>query len=86
MGVTVQVRDLDDGVQERLRIAAKREGLTLSAFLRRELTNLAANLEVDERVRSLNAPRNALGGPFPGLEHIDIQEIVQIIREDRDAH
>ena len=80
----MQVRNLDVDVQERLRRSAQQQGLSLSAFLRRELTQLARNLEVRERADALNS-RNALGGPFPGLEHIDIQEIVQIIREDRDS-
>ncbi len=88
MGVTVQVRDLDSGVQERLRAAAEREGISLSAFLRRELTSLANNLEVRDRARELNATplQVALGGPFPALAHLDSAEIVRMIREDRDSH
>lgn len=87
MGVTVQVRNLDAGVQERLMKAAAQEGLSLSAFLRRELTELAKDIEVRERARQLNAGalRNQLGGPFPGLQGIDIQEIVRMTREDRDS-
>ena len=85
MGVTVQVRDLDAGVQERLRKSATKEGLSLSAFLRRELTELARDLEVRERADSLNAGsiRTALGGPFPELTGISTQQIVDIIREQR---
>ena len=83
MGITVQVRDLDADVQERLRRSAEKQGLSLSAFLRRELTQLARNLEVRERADALNS-RNPLGGPFPGLEHIDIQEVVKMTREDRE--
>jgi plasmid stability protein len=88
MGVTVQVRNLDAGVQEQLRKAAAKEGLSLSAFLRHQLTDLAHNLEVRERADRLNAGtlRNKLGGPFPELQGIPIQEIVQMIREDRDSH
>jgi plasmid stability protein len=86
MGVTVQVRNLDAGVQEQLRKAAAKEGLSLSAFLRKQLTELARNLEVRERADRLNAGtlRNKLGGPFPALQGIDIQEIVRMTREDRD--
>lgn len=82
----MQVRDLDSDVQERLRVAAEREGLSLSAFLRRELTHLAASLEARERARGLNAMQVALGGPFPALAHLGSDEIVRMIREDRDSH
>lgn len=83
----MQVRDLDASVQERLRKSAAREGLSLSAFLRRELTDLAQKLEVRERATRLNQERvrNALGGPFVGLEGISSEEIVRMIREDRDS-
>lgn len=83
----MQVRDLDASVQERLRKSAAREGLSLSAFLRRELTELARNLEVRERADRLNQKptRNALGGPFPGLQGISAQEVVRLTREDRDS-
>ncbi len=86
MGVTVQVRNLDAGVQEPLVRAAEKEGLSLPEFLRRELTALAKHLQVRERARQLNSGkiRNQLGGPFPGLQGIDIQEIVRKTREDRD--
>ncbi|HMM83453.1 MAG: hypothetical protein KF739_10835 [Cryobacterium sp.] len=87
MGVTVQVRNLDAGVQEQLLKSAAKEGLSLSAFLRRELTSLARNLEVRERADRLNAkpPRNPLGGPFPGLQGLSAEEIVALTREDRDS-
>lgn len=82
----MQVRNLNAGVQEQLRKAAAKEGLSLSAFLRKQLTELARNLEVRERADRLNAGtlRNKLGGPFPALQGIDIQEIVRMTREDRD--
>lgn len=81
----MQVRDLDSDVQERLRAAAEKEGISLSALLRRELAGLADTLEMMDRVRGLNAAQVALGGPFPGLAHLDSQEIVRMIREDRDG-
>lgn len=80
----MQVRDLDSDVQERLRAAAEREGLSLSAFLRRELTRLADLFEVRARAEALQS-RNPFGGSFPELAGIDVQEIVQMIREDRDS-
>ena len=87
MGVTVQVRDLDAAVQERLCKSAAQEGLSLSAFLRRELTELARSLEVRERASRLNQKptRNALGGSILKLKGISTQEIVDLIREDRDS-
>ncbi|MBN9152228.1 MAG: hypothetical protein J0H56_12540 [Micrococcales bacterium] len=83
MGVTVQVRDLDADVQERLRKAAAQEGLSLSAFLRRELTELARDLEVRERAGQETTLQAMLGGPLPGLDHISTLEIVDIIHEGR---
>lgn len=80
----MQIRDLDTAVQERLRKSAASEGLSLSAFLRRELTELAQDLEVRERAGRLRSVQESLGGPFPELAHLDTQEIVRMIREDRD--
>lgn len=84
----MQVRNLNAGVQEQLRKAAAKEGLSLSAFLRDQLTELARTLEVRERADRLNAGtlRNALGGPFPELQGIPLQEVVRMIRQDRDSH
>ncbi len=83
MGVTVQVRDLDPDVQERLRRSATKEGLSLSAFLRRELTELARDLEVRELAGAETTLQAMLGGPLPGLENLSAQEIVDIIHEGR---
>lgn len=83
MGVTVQVRDLDTAVQERLRKAAAKEGLSLSAFLRRELTELARDLKVRELAGQETSLQDILGGPIPGLENVSTQQIVDIIRENR---
>jgi hypothetical protein len=74
MGVTVQVRDLDPVVSQKLREAAAQQGLSLSEFLRRELSQLAADLDV----------RDKLGGFNPALAGINIQEVVAITREYRD--
>ncbi len=79
----MQVRNLDAGVQSQLARAAEREGLSLSAFLRRELTDLARNLKVRELAGHETSLQEVLGGPLPGLENISTQEIVDIIRENR---
>jgi hypothetical protein len=85
MGVTVQVRDLDAGVQETLRAAAQKAGLSLSAYLRQELTKLAENIEFWERAEKLGARRNPLGIDTTFLQGIPTQDIVDVIREDRDG-
>lgn len=73
----MQVRDLDADVQQTLRDGAAREGLTLSAFLRRELTRVAARVEAEStRDRWGVSP-----GFFAG---IPAEEIVAMVREDRD--
>lgn len=89
MGVTVQVRNLDAAVQDQLARAAAQEGLSLSAFLRRELTNLAEGIALMERARRLGITnpqsiQSKLGGPFPELKNISTQQIVDIIREGRE--
>jgi hypothetical protein len=91
MGVTVQVRDLDPAVNERLKGAAAARGLSYSEYLRRELTRIAEKLRIDERwseVKASQALRNTLlttnadlRGP---LLDISTEEIVQGIREERD--
>lgn len=85
MGVTVQVRNLDAAVQNRLQRSASQEGLSLSAFLRRELTTLARELEIQERADGLNdsSLRKSLWGDLPPLKGVSTNEIVDIIREQR---
>ena len=77
MGVTVQVRDLDADVQQKLRDGAAREGLTLSAFLRRELTRVAARVEAESM-------RDRWGISPAFFAGISAEEIVAMVREDRD--
>lgn len=91
MGVTVQVRDLDPAVNERLKGAAAARGLSYSEYLRRELTRIAEKLRIDERwseVKSSQALRNTLLNTNADLRgpllDVSIDEIVQGIREDRD--
>lgn len=81
--MTVQVRDLDVDVQQALRAAAAREGMSLSAFLRRELTRLAEHLEIRSRVDALQS-RNRLGVSNDFFSGITAEQIVDMVREDRD--
>ena len=92
MGVTVQVRDLDQAVNDRLKGAAAAKGLSYSEYLRRELTRIAEKLRIEERWREVTAAQRmeadvqAMAAVFdrPRLD-IPIDEIVQGIREDRDS-
>ncbi len=77
----MQVRDLDPAVQTNLRDAAALEGLSLSAFLRRELTRLSEQLDVRRRANALGE-LNRLGVPI-GYLGLTTEEIVASIREDR---
>jgi len=91
MGVTVQVRDLDPAVNDRLKSAAAAKGLSYSEYLRRELTRIAERLRIDERWTEVKAahrlrmeaepPRDELRQP---LLDITTEEIVEIIRAERD--
>lgn len=42
MGVTIQIRDVDQGVRDRLKVRAAQEGVSLNSFLRRLLAREAA--------------------------------------------
>jgi len=77
MGITVQIRDVDAAVQSLLRDAAAREGLSLSAFLRRELTRVAARVEAE-------GARGRWGISSDFFADIPPEQIVAMVREDRD--
>jgi hypothetical protein len=91
MGVTVQVRDLDADVNERLKAAASAKGLSYSEYLRRELTRIAERLRIEQRWAELTAAREArldeeLGLPRPRFEPapIDAETIVRLLHEGRE--
>lgn len=73
MGVTVQIRNLDEAVTARLKARAGLEGLSLSEYLRRELTDLADQADAQERWEQL---------VVPGL-HLSRAEIVASVHADR---
>ena len=77
MGVTVQVRDVDAEVQRLLRDGAAREGLSLSAFLRRELARVAARVEAE-------GARGRWGVTPDFFAGIPPEQIVVMVREDRE--
>jgi plasmid stability protein len=49
MGTTVQIRNLSDEVTQKLKAKAAAAGLSLSEYLRRELTELADEIALEER-------------------------------------
>ena len=82
----MQVRDLDAGVQERLKAAAAARGQSLSEFLRIELARLADQLEVRSRAAGLRE------GLLPGMsapmglrKDFDLQSFLDDMRRERDG-
>jgi hypothetical protein len=73
----VQVRDISDETVARLKTRAAAEGLSLSAFLRRELERLAGRPTNAEILDQIDRHRPKTGPTT--------QEIVDIIRRTRDA-
>lgn len=90
MGVTVQVRDLDPAVNDRLKGAAAAKGLSYSEYLRRELTRIAEKLRIDERWNEVSsASRSTRERPSVPSEPwrplgMSTDEIVASLHEDRD--
>lgn len=88
----MQVRDLDPVVDQRLKGAAAKKGLSYSEFLRRELTRIAERLRIEDHWNEIMAahrersfePSTADRGPFERLD-LGHDEIVALVREDRDA-
>jgi antitoxin FitA len=73
----IQVRDVPEGTVESLKALAAEQGLTMAAFLRAQLEQIAArptNAEIIERI----ARRDRTGGPTTA-------ETVAEIRRIRDA-
>ena len=56
MATTVQIRNLSDEVTEKLKAKAVADGLSLSEYLRRELTDLAEQIELDNRWNAIAIP------------------------------
>lgn len=92
MGVTVQVRDLDPAVNDRLKAAAAAKGLSYSEYLRRQLTRIAERLRIEERWAEVTVEHHALSerhgsNAAPRRRPLDIttEEIVHGIRDDRQS-
>jgi Ribbon-helix-helix protein, copG family. len=87
-GVTVQVRNLDPDVRDTLKTMAAREGLSLSEFVRRALTDIAEQIQIKQRwERAVAADTLRLSVPerHPRKPlHIDADEIVTLVHEGRE--
>lgn len=86
----MQVRNLDDDVQEMLKRMARERGLSLSEYLRRTLTSIAERQQIKERWAAAEAryererQRIRANPPSPDrVIDIDTQTIVDVIREMR---
>ncbi|RNE67401.1 FitA-like ribbon-helix-helix domain-containing protein [Cryobacterium tepidiphilum] len=88
MGVTVQVRDLDPAVQETLKAQASAQGLSLSEYLRRTLSDIAERIQVHERWERavaedelrMSQPEKQRWQPI----HVDRDVILETIQEGRE--
>lgn len=73
MGTTVQIRNLSDEVTEKLKAKATAAGLSLSEYLRRELTTLADQIALEDRWNAIAIPRLGMSR----------DEIIDAIHADR---
>jgi len=76
MTKTIQVRDLPDEVHRRLRVRAAEAGLSLSEYLRQEITHLSSRPTVREFLA--RAARGA-------TSELPTEEAVAAVRQDRDS-
>jgi len=75
---TLYIRDVDDAVVETLNERAAAAGMSLSAYVARELTNIATRPTNAEIVQRLKA-KDRSAGPSTG-------EIVKAVRDSRRVH
>lgn len=79
MGKMVQIRNMPEAMHRRLKAKAAQEGLSLSAYLLRELRRVADRPTDDElRERIKRLPRIDLGAPAA--------DIIREAREERAKH
>lgn len=76
MAKVVQVRDVPDGVHRTLRLRAAAEGLSLSEYLRREISALAERPTRQEFLASAAAGARS---------RVTTRSIVAALRADRDG-
>ena len=76
----IQIRHVPEDVHRRLKERAKREGMSLSDYLRRELLLLSQQLSWEELFEELDRENRS----FDGLEEVDSAELIRQGREERD--
>lgn len=79
MAKTVQIRDLDDRVYTMLRSRAAAEDLSLTQFLRRELTRMVSAPTIEELLAQADR-RRARGG---GASREAVEAAFEADRDDR---
>ncbi len=67
VGTTIQIRNLSDDVAQKLKAKATAAGLSLSEYLRRELTDISEQIELDNRWDAIAIP----GFSMPREEVLD---------------
>jgi plasmid stability protein len=72
---TIQIREVSDSTYRMLRTRAAAEGLSLTAYLRRQLDDLASRPTMAEWLSQVHRER---------LEPADTTSVVEVIREHRD--
>jgi plasmid stability protein len=79
MGKVVHVRDVPDEVHEKLSGLAGEHGLSLSAFMRKEMEHMARRAEVAQRnTEIIKAAREKI------LSRVPTEEIVAAVHEGRE--
>jgi antitoxin FitA len=76
----IQIRHVPEDVHRKLKERAKREGISLSDYLRRELMLITQKLTWEELFDELDRDARTL----EGLEGIDAAELIREGREERD--
>jgi hypothetical protein len=76
----IQIRHVPEDVHRRLKERAKREGMSLSDYLRRELQLLSQQLSWEELFEEMDRE----GRTLEGLEDVDAAELIREGREERD--
>ena len=76
----IQIRHVPEDVHRRLKERAKREGMSLSDYLRRELLLLSEQLTWKELFEELDRENRS----FDDLEDVDTVELIREGREERD--
>ncbi len=76
MSRTIQVRDVPEDVHEVLRVRAARAGLSLSEYLRREISGLARRPTAEEFLARLTAREEVA---------VDTEQIVAAVHAGRDT-